>query len=263
MRARLNNRSPRWWRRDSGAAAALIIAAFAAATFCGSLLERYARKSHVYVFQDDKEWREFVKQARQMPWSHSFAIHDELFLNIHGTGQGFESDTLAHETTHAVVARVYGSARWPLWLSEGFAEYMADACGAVRRGLAPEAYPRHLGSATMTLTELIACRVIPRILRVLRNCMIPARSLFVISSPNIRRNCSRDWLIDFSMALRHSSRWPRFMAMNSATWLRSTSDFRLPFVKKLISQIYLSKLIFPPGLKHLSALLQLNAWLHG
>ena len=91
----------------------------------------------------------------------TFAAHDELFLNVHGTGQGFESHTLAHETTHAVVARIYRNRHWPLWLNEGFADYMADACGAVRRGLQPGAYPRNLPLASMTLSELIATRQYP------------------------------------------------------------------------------------------------------
>ena len=122
----------------------------------GATKEQYARKSHVYVFQDDREWQRFVKEAHQRAWSHSFAMDDELFLNVHGTGQGFESHTLAHETTHAVVARIYGQRRWPLWLSEGFAEYMADACAAVRRGLPPGANPRSARTASMTLTQLLA-----------------------------------------------------------------------------------------------------------
>ena len=122
----------------------------------GATRDQYARKSHVYVFQDDNEWRTFVKAVNHpAAWSHSFAVGDELFLNIHGTGLGFESHTLAHETTHAVVARIYGRAHWPLWLNEGFADYMADACGAMRRGLAPGANPRILRDASMTLTGLI------------------------------------------------------------------------------------------------------------
>jgi len=122
----------------------------------GATKDQYSRKSHVYVFQDDNEWRTFVKEVHQpAAWSHSFAVGDELFLNIHGTGLGFESHTLAHETTHAVVARIYKRAHWPLWLSEGFADYMADACGTVRRGLAPGANPRILRDAAMTLTELM------------------------------------------------------------------------------------------------------------
>ena len=129
----------------------------------GATREQYARKSHVYVFQDDKEWQTFVAEAQPRgKWAHSFAVHDELFLNVHGTGSGFESHTLAHETAHAVVARIYGNRRWPLWLNEGFADYMADACGAVRRGLAPEANPRNLRWATMTVTELLAVSQYPQ-----------------------------------------------------------------------------------------------------
>jgi Peptidase MA superfamily len=127
----------------------------------GATKEQYARKSHVYVFQDDNEWRIFVREAHQQTWSHSFAVHDDLFLNVHGTGQGFESHTLAHETTHAVVARIYRNRYWPVWLSEGFADYMADACGAVRRGLPPGANPRNLREATMNVKELIAVSKYP------------------------------------------------------------------------------------------------------
>src|SRR5205085_2016997 len=111
----------------------------------GAAKEQYARKSHVYLFQDDNEWQVFVQHFHQrQAWAHSFAVEDDLFLNVHGSGQGFESHTLAHETTHAVVARIFGERRWPLWLSEGFADYMADACAAVRRGLSPGANPRDL-----------------------------------------------------------------------------------------------------------------------
>ena len=129
----------------------------------GATREQYPRKSHVYVFQDDKEWQVFLAEAQPRgKWAHSFALRDELFLNVHGTGSGFESHTLAHETAHAVVARIYGSRRWPLWLNEGFADYIADACGAARRGLAPEANPRNLRWATMTVTELLAVSRYPQ-----------------------------------------------------------------------------------------------------
>src|SRR4029453_7843858 len=76
--------------------------------------------------------------------------------------QGFESHTLAHETTHAVVARIYKNRHWPLCLNEGFPDYKAECCGAVRRGLQPGAYPRNLPWASMTLSELIATRQYPR-----------------------------------------------------------------------------------------------------
>jgi hypothetical protein len=128
----------------------------------GAAKEQYASKSHVYLFQDDNEWQRFVGQVHHHEsWAHSFADGDDLFLNVHGTGGGFESHTLAHETAHAVVSRIYGNRRWPLWLNEGFADYMADACGSVRRGLSPGAYPRTLSDSSMTVTELIAVTKYP------------------------------------------------------------------------------------------------------
>jgi hypothetical protein len=128
----------------------------------GATKEQYARKSHVYTFGDDKEWRAFLIQAQHREqWAHSFAHGDELFLNVHGTGHGFESDTLAHETTHTVVARIYGRRQWPIWLNEGFAEYMANCIVSARRGLTPGANPRTLSSATLSVIDLFALTEYP------------------------------------------------------------------------------------------------------
>jgi hypothetical protein len=38
----------------------------------------------------------------------SLALGDELFLNVREQTGAFDSETVAHETTHAVVARIYG-----------------------------------------------------------------------------------------------------------------------------------------------------------
>lgn len=96
----------------------------------------YSKKSHVYVFEDESEWREFSGKVGMPDWTSSFAHDDELFLNVreaHGPTP-FDSRTLAHETTHAVVARIYGPQKtWPLWLNEGFAEYMGGAAVAARK----------------------------------------------------------------------------------------------------------------------------------
>ena len=122
----------------------------------GAGKDKYARKSHVYAFGDEKEWQDFLEQTKRAAWVHSFAMQDDLFLNVHGTGNGFDSHTLAHETTHAVVSRIYGSRRWPLWLNEGFAEYMGDACHAARLHQQPGLNPSTLRAASMTTTELFA-----------------------------------------------------------------------------------------------------------
>lgn len=93
----------------------------------GASKEQYAQKSHVYVFKDDREWQKFLEIMGQPKWVSSFAARDELFLNVAEGGGAIDSESLAHEATHAVVARLYGSRRWPIWLNEGFAEYMGRA----------------------------------------------------------------------------------------------------------------------------------------
>jgi hypothetical protein len=125
--------------------------------------ERYQRKSHVYVFEDEEEWKAFIPQTGAPQWSVSFARGDELFLDVRRTGESgrFKSDTLAHEATHAVVARLYPRQRWPLWLSEGFAEYMGTASIAARRNQPVRGRQAELPLANLSLGELMAMEVYP------------------------------------------------------------------------------------------------------
>lgn len=91
-------------------------------------------------------------------WSASFAHGDELFLNIRrseATGH-FNSETLAHETTHAVVARLYPRGRWPLGLNEGFAEYMGGASVAARKNQSLKRHEQKLTAADLPLDQLFA-----------------------------------------------------------------------------------------------------------
>ncbi|MBA3962944.1 MAG: hypothetical protein H0X40_13750 [Chthoniobacterales bacterium] len=127
----------------------------------GASRDTYTRKSHIFVFADEREWQTFLAGTHAPGWTHSFAHEDELFLNIGGTGHGFDSQTLAHETTHAVVARIYGRRRWPVWLNEGFAEYMGEASVAARHWQSPLSNQRSLQAAQMTVAELFATKQYP------------------------------------------------------------------------------------------------------
>jgi hypothetical protein len=135
---------------------------FVAATL-GATKDRYTRKSHVYVFEDDDEWKEYLAKTEAPSWAASFTKGDELFLNVRraaDTGR-FNSSTLAHETTHAVVARLFPGKRWPLWLSEGFAEYMGGASIAARKGQTVKRYQANLSMAEMPLTTMESLRQYP------------------------------------------------------------------------------------------------------
>jgi hypothetical protein len=130
------------------------------ATTLGATKDRYAKKSNVYVFEDQAEWEKFLDMTENpMKWAASYAHGDELFLNVRGGGNSgpgtsFDSHTLAHETTHAVVARIYPGKNWPLWLNEGFAEYMGGASVAARKGISARHFERDLHSAEMPLDQL-------------------------------------------------------------------------------------------------------------
>ena len=125
----------------------------------GAGKDRYAKKSHLYVFEDQSEWQRFLEVSNNpMKWAASYAYGDELFLNVRGAGNSgtgsFDSHTLAHEATHAVVARLFPRQRWPLWLNEGFAEYMGGASIAARKSQGGRRFQRTLGMAEMPLERL-------------------------------------------------------------------------------------------------------------
>ncbi len=124
--------------------------------------ERYARKSHVFIFEDEADWKTFVTQANAPPWSASFARGDELFLNIRDGRTGiFDSQTLAHETTHAVVARLYPDKHWPTWLGEGFAEQMSGASTGARMGQYNQRLLQRFQFATLPLDKVVTTTEYP------------------------------------------------------------------------------------------------------
>jgi hypothetical protein len=129
----------------------------------GAKPESYAKRSHVFVFEDEEEWRQFLASTEAPSWFGSFARGDELFLNVRrmSTTGRFDSYLLAHETTHAVVSRLYPRRDWPLWLNEGFAEYMAGASVAARKNQTLKRHQQTLEGADLPLETLIAMQEYP------------------------------------------------------------------------------------------------------
>jgi hypothetical protein len=118
--------------------------------------ERYAKRSNVYVFQDAREWAQFGPDVEMPDWMTSFASGDDLFLHIGGPNEPFDSRTLAHETTHAVVARLYPGKHWPRWLNEGFAETMAGTSMAARKRVWAKGMEQRLEMASLSPDEVTA-----------------------------------------------------------------------------------------------------------
>jgi len=127
----------------------------------GASKEQYQRKSHVFIFEDEKEWQQFLSQTSYPQWFGSFAHGDELFLNVRQGAGNFDEHVLAHETTHAVVARLYPGQHWPVWLNEGFAEYMAGASEGARKGITAKYFQRNLALADIPVAQLTSMITYP------------------------------------------------------------------------------------------------------
>ena len=57
------------------------------ATQLGAKKERYSRKSHVYIFEDEDDWKQFMDVSSiKTKWAVSYAWGDELYLNVRGGG---------------------------------------------------------------------------------------------------------------------------------------------------------------------------------
>ena len=84
---------------------------------------RWERKAHIFVFESDEDWAAFQTKGSLDPWTGGVHQRGELFIQ-RDPSYKFKGNTLGHETTHLVLDRFYGS-NIPLWLNEGYAEYIS------------------------------------------------------------------------------------------------------------------------------------------
>jgi hypothetical protein len=85
--------------------------------------KQWERKCHIFIFEDEEDWRMFQMVGGLEPWTGGIHSHGELFVPRFSKMR-FKGNGLAHEVTHLVVWRFFGSGV-PLWLNEGLAEYTA------------------------------------------------------------------------------------------------------------------------------------------
>ena len=80
-------------------------------------------KSHIYIFENAQDWKSFQAQARLEPWTGGIHSRGSLFV-VRDPAYRFANNSLGHEIAHLVLFRAYGRPL-PLWLEEGFAEYVS------------------------------------------------------------------------------------------------------------------------------------------
>ena len=88
----------------------------------------WERKCHLFIFDDEADWKQFQKFGGLDPWTGGIHGEGALFIR-RNPGVRADNETLPHEITHLVLYRFFGPGI-PLWMNEGFAEYAATRCRA-------------------------------------------------------------------------------------------------------------------------------------
>ncbi len=131
----------------------------------GKEKQPWERKSHIYIFEEDDAWNRFKTQAKLDPWTGGINVGDELFLQ-RDPSYKWEGNTLGHEITHLLLNRFYPNQRLPLWLNEGYSEYISKLMYvAFYRARGYDARPRSAALAPhefMPLSRLFSTRQYPQ-----------------------------------------------------------------------------------------------------
>jgi hypothetical protein len=80
-------------------------------------------KSHIYIFEDPGQWRQFQGFGSLEPWTGGIHAQGSLFIQ-RDPRYKFSNNVLGHEIVHLVLHRFY-SGGIPCWLDEGFAQYIS------------------------------------------------------------------------------------------------------------------------------------------
>ena len=83
----------------------------------------WERKANIFIFESPADWDAFRTRGSLDPWTGGLHSRGELFIQRDPNFK-FKGNTLGHEVAHLVVDRFFGS-NVPLWLNEGYAEYIS------------------------------------------------------------------------------------------------------------------------------------------
>jgi hypothetical protein len=85
-------------------------------------------KSHVYIFQKPADWEQFQSAGKLEPWTGGIQSQGSLFI-VRDPAYKLSSNALGHEIAHLILHRYYPDGI-PLWLNEGFAQYVSKGAQA-------------------------------------------------------------------------------------------------------------------------------------
>jgi hypothetical protein len=88
----------------------------------------WTEKAHIYIFEQPAAWESFQTAGGLEPWTGGIQSGSSLFI-VRNPAYRFTDNSLGHEVVHLVLRRLYGT-NVPLWLNEGFAQFVSKGAHA-------------------------------------------------------------------------------------------------------------------------------------
>ncbi|HEY4285077.1 MAG TPA: hypothetical protein VGM62_18585 [Chthoniobacterales bacterium] len=112
-------------------------------------------KSHIYIFEQPEDWRQFQSAGQLEPWTGGIHSAGSLFIQ-RDPAYKFTDNSLGHEIAHLILHRFY-TASIPCWLDEGFAQFVSkNAHSSYQRARGYVSKPRSEAIAEQELIPLPA-----------------------------------------------------------------------------------------------------------
>lgn len=119
---------------------------------------RWTEKAHIYIFERPGDWASFQTAGGLEPWTGGIQSGGSLFI-VRNPAFKFTDNSLGHEIAHLVIRRLFGDGV-PLWLNEGFAQFVSkNAHASYQRARGYLAKPRSEavpGGKSFPLARLVA-----------------------------------------------------------------------------------------------------------
>lgn len=100
--------------------------------------DEMSERAHVFVFRNDDQWEKFTRQTKSVHLERSiaFCYGQNMYLQMRGKGplEARDSWVIAHEACHSVVHLANLVNSMPVWMVEGYAEYVGTAASSEFHG---------------------------------------------------------------------------------------------------------------------------------
>ena len=195
-------------------------------TLFGVTHDDWQKSVHIFVFQKDWAWKKLMESLRQDPETPALTEGWDLFIR-HAVDEKSRVQSLSHELGHIILFR-FVDGRPPLFLNEGFAEYMSLMALADFLGVDPSRIRR---SQKVTDADYISLSV----LSALESYPEKEKAIFYHESEELTRYLIAQYGGDkFYLLMKELSHGKGFRETFRSVYNKGVEDIEPDFKKSLL-----------------------------